>query len=61
MGVKRDDRWIVFYHPGDMNDAWKTGHSGMDPQLAKASEQLGINLVYYAFTRYLELTRKYRK
>ena len=61
MGMKHKGRWIIFYHPGDLNDAWKTGHSGLRPELAKAAYQLGVNLIYYAFTHYLEETRKYRK
>ena len=24
MGIKHEGRWVVFYHPGDMNDAWKS-------------------------------------
>jgi hypothetical protein len=61
LGIKNRDRWIVFYHPGDINDAWKTGHSGLDPEMWKGSMEMGINIVYYAFTHYLEATRKYRK
>jgi hypothetical protein len=61
LGVKHLDRWVVFYHPGDINDAWKTGHSGMAKPLAEASFDLGTNIIYYAFTNYLEATRKYRK
>jgi len=61
LGVKHKGRWIVFYHPGDMNDAWKTGRSGMSTEIADASYQMGINVMYYAITRYLEHTRKYRK
>ncbi len=61
MGVKHKGRWLVFYHPGDINDAWKTGHSGMDEEIADKAFQMGINVMYYAITRYLELTRKYRK
>ena len=60
MGIKVNGRWVVFYHPGDMNDAWKTGHSGMDPELAEASYQLGVNVVYYSFVRYMELNRRHR-
>ncbi len=47
--------------PGDLNDAWKTGHSRLDPVLAEAAVHLGVNVVYYAVTHYLEETRKYRK
>ena len=61
LGIKHQDRWVVFYHPGDVNDAWKTGHSGLRPDLAKGAFQMGVNIVYYAFTHYLEATRKYRK
>jgi hypothetical protein len=61
MGVKYKGRWAVFYFPGDMNDAWKTGHSGIDPVLAEAAVHLGVNVVYYATTRYLAETRQYRK
>ena len=61
MGVKYRGRWAVFYFPGDLNDAWKTGHSGLDPVLAEAAVHLGVNAVYYAVTRYLEETREYRK
>ena len=61
MGIKNKGRWVVFYHPGDINDAWKTGHSGMDAELTKGAMEMGINIVYYSFTHYLEITRKYRK
>jgi hypothetical protein len=61
LGMKYKGRWAVFYHPGDVNDAWKTGHSAMRKDLAEGAFQMGINVVYYSFTRYLELTRKYRK
>ncbi len=60
-GVKYKGRWCVFYFPGDLNDAWKTGHSGIDPELAKNAFHLGTNIVYYSFTKYLQETRKYRK
>lgn len=61
LGIKHKGRWVVFYHPGDINDAWKTGHSGMDPAMAEGAIHMGVNIVYYSFTHYLEMTRKYRK
>lgn len=61
MGVKLKNRWAVFYHPGDINDAWKTGHSGMESDLARKAHEIGVNVVYYSFMRYFEETRKYRK
>jgi hypothetical protein len=61
LGVKHQNRWAVFYHPGDVNDAWKTGGSGMSRDLCDQSYKLGVNIIYHAFTNYLELTRKHRK
>ena len=60
LGIKHNGRWVLFYHPGDINDAWKTGHSGLDKKLADGAMAMGVNIVYYSFTHYLELTRKYR-
>jgi hypothetical protein len=54
LGLKHEGRWCVFYHPGDMNDAWKTGHSGAKPQTAQASMRLAINVIVYSFMRFLE-------
>ncbi|MBL7134670.1 MAG: DUF4159 domain-containing protein [Phycisphaerae bacterium] len=61
LGMKHKGRWIVFYYPGDMNDAWKTGRWGLDRDIADKAYQMGVNVMYYAITRYLEHTRKYRK
>jgi len=52
MGLKHNGRWIVFYHPGDINDAWKTGHSGISKSIAMSAYKLGVNVVYYAFSQY---------
>ena len=61
MGIKHQGRWVVFYHPGDVNDAWKTGHSGLSADLATRAHELGINILYYAVVHYLEATRQYRE
>ena len=61
LGIKHKGRWCVFYHPGDINDAWKTGSSGMDTEIADKAFQMGINIMYYAITKYLQLTKKHRK
>jgi hypothetical protein len=37
-----------------MGDAWKTGHSGASKKLADRAYKLGINIMYYTFTRYLD-------
>jgi hypothetical protein len=53
LGLKHDGRWVVFYHQGDLNDAWKRGHSGIGEGLANQAYKLGINVMYYSFSRYL--------
>ena len=36
--VPSEGRWIVFYHPGDMNDAWKSpGYSDVTPEMRAAA------------------------
>lgn len=55
LGLRHGGRWVVFYHQGDMNDAWKTGHSGASPQVAAEAHRLGINLMFYSFTQYYRI------
>jgi hypothetical protein len=31
-GIKHEGRWVVFYHPGDMNDAWKSRATPTSPR-----------------------------
>ena len=52
LGIRHEGRWIVFYHPGDINDAWKDGHSGASSQVADQAYKLGVNVIYYAFNQY---------
>jgi hypothetical protein len=54
-GIKHKGRWMVFYHPGNMGGLWKTGHSGASKALADRAYKLGINIMYYSFTRYLNI------
>lgn len=62
MGMKHEGRWMVFYHPGDMNDAWKSpGFTDVKPEMRDAAMQLGINLVYYAFNQWDDAVMKARK
>ena len=50
MGIKNNNRWMVFYHPGDMNDAWKSsGYADIKPEMRRNALNLGINLVLYAY------------
>lgn len=59
LGIKHQGRWICFYHPGDMNDAWKTGTA--KPEVTEASMNLGVNILYYSITKYLEMTAGAKK
>jgi len=52
-GVKHEGTWVVYYHSGDMGDAWRTGHSGSSKAVTDRAYKLGINIMYYTFTRYL--------
>ena len=62
MGIKHEGRWVVFYHPGDMNDAWKSqGYTDVTPEMREAAINLGINLVYYAFNQWNDAIAKARK
>jgi hypothetical protein len=60
-GMKFDGRWGVFYYPGNLNDAWKTGHGGQPPAIVTQAMRLGMNIVWYSAVHYLEATKQYRK
>ena len=55
LGLKYNERWIVFYHQGDINDAWKTGHSGASEAQAMQAYRLGVNIINYAFNQYMHI------
>jgi hypothetical protein len=62
LGIKHEGQWVVFYHPGDMNDAWKSrGYSDVTPEMRHNAMKLGINLVAYAFNRWNDAVAKLRK
>jgi len=53
LGIRDDDgRLMVYYHPGDINDAWKDGHSGASSEVADQAYKLGVNVMFYAFNQY---------
>ena len=47
-----DGRWLVYYHPGDIGDAWADGHAGVKPEITEFCYQLGVNVIYYAHAEY---------
>ncbi len=62
LGIKHEGRWIAFYHPGDMNGAWKSqGYTDVTPEMRDAAMNLGVNLVYYAFNQWNDAVSKAKK
>jgi hypothetical protein len=62
LGIKHEGQWAVFYHPGDMNDAWKSsGYTDVSPEMRASAMHLGINLVRYAFDRWNDAVAKVKK
>ena len=51
-GWKVDGRWVVYYHPGDIGDAWSDGHSSVPSEVWQACYQLGTNVMFYAHAEY---------
>ena len=41
--------------PGNIGDAWKTGHSGVSGELANEAYDMGINVMNYSFNQYTDL------
>jgi len=53
-GWKVDGRWVCYYHPGDIGDAWSDGHSGVPNAVWEACYQLGTNVMAYANREYVK-------
>ena len=52
LGIRDEGRWVVYYHPGDINDAWRDDHSGATAEVADQAYKLGVNVMFYAFNQY---------
>lgn len=48
LGWYKDGRWICYYHPGDISDAWCDDHAGVGAEVWEACYQLGVNVLFYA-------------
>mgnify|MGYP000070728228 CR=1 FL=1 len=57
-GIREGRRWAVYYHPGDINDAWKDGASGLDAQKRENAFVLANNVIFHAFKNYVEAVMK---
>jgi hypothetical protein len=51
-GWKVEGRWVAYYHPGDIGDAWSDGHSGVPRPVWEACYNLGANVIFYAHAEY---------
>lgn len=54
-GIKYHGRWIVFYHQGDINDAWKDGHSDAPHGVVMQAYKMGVNVIAYSFNQYMQI------
>lgn len=61
LGIKIEGRWAVFYHPGDVHDAWKTGHEGIEKRKWENALMVGYNIIFHSVNNYMAATEKYRK
>jgi hypothetical protein len=52
LGWSMDGRWLVYYHPGDISDAWADGHAGVAPDIYNGCFQLGANVINYGHVEY---------
>lgn len=61
LGWWQDGRWLAYYHPGDIGDAWSDGNAGVDREVWQACYQLGTNVIFYAnseYSKWLEAREK---
>ena len=52
LGWYQDGRWVAYYHPGDIGDAWADGHAGVKADIWESCYQLGTNVLFYAHAEY---------
>lgn len=52
IGWKIDGRWVAYYHPGALSDAWRDDHAGIRKEVYELCYQLGVNVIYYAYREY---------
>lgn len=48
LGWFKDGRWMCYYHPGDIGDAWADGHAGVSAEIWNTCYRLGVNIINYA-------------
>lgn len=56
-----DSRLAVYYHPGDIGDAWADGHAGVPESVYEACYRLGGNVMLYShagYSKWLQTRKK---
>ena len=48
LGWKVDGRWVAYYHPGALTDAWRDDHAGIKRDVWESCYVLGTNILFYA-------------
>ena len=56
MGYQRQGRWVVLYHPGDLNDLWKDSAQRIKKSIRDHAFQVGVNVFYHALTHHAALS-----
>lgn len=56
-GWKVDGRWIAYYHPGDIGDAWSDDHAGVGQKIADDAYHFGVSIMLHAQTEYAKWSR----
>lgn len=50
LGWKVEGRWVAYYHPGALTDAWRDDHAGIKRDVWEACYLLGSNVINYAYS-----------
>ena len=61
LGWRVEGRWVCYYHPGDIGDAWTDDHSGVPKEIYEACYQLGTNVIFYSHVEYSKWLSSRRK
>jgi len=48
LGWKIDGRWVAYYHPGALTDAWRDDHAGIRKDVWSPATA-GANIIFYAY------------
>jgi len=50
---------LVFYYPGDLNDAWKPGGGGQPPRVVQEAFGVGANIYFHGVRQYVNANREH--